>query len=215
MQEPPPHQPPPQPNIVYLQAPPKPLYQRAAIGFVALLAAAIMGAVANTNVAWGLPPHLQNPSDKELRPYVSTVELALQASAPMRDELTAVTTAINNCRIWPKVAAGRVAAVRDDRQKQLALLESVPPPDAGVDLRQRLYEAYTASLAADKDLIAWLNGVKVAQQQDLCGYESQALFQAYLRENKRALAAKKSFAAAFNPVARNYNLQSNWSEWNF
>jgi hypothetical protein len=213
--QPPQPQPPPQPQIVYLQAPPKPLYRRVATGFFALLAAAVLGAVASTNVAWGLPPKWQNPSDKELRPYVSTVELALQGSAPMRAELEAVTTAINNCRIWPKDAAARIAGVRDDRQKQLGLLQSVPPPDAGVDLRQRLYAAYTASSAADKDLIAWLNGLKVAHPQDLCGYRDQPLFQDYVRESRRALAAKKDFVAAFDPVARNYNLPSDWSEWNF
>jgi hypothetical protein len=214
VQQPPP-QPPPQPQIVYLPAPPKPLYRRVATGFVALIAAAVLGAVASTNVAWGLPPEWQNPSDKELRPYISTVELALKASAPMRVELAAVTTAISNCRIWPNDAAGRVADVRNDRQKELALLQSVPPPDAGVDLRQRLYEAYTISLAADEALIAWLKGVKVAQPQDLCGYRDQALYQEYVQESKRALAAKKDFAATFNPVARKYNLPSNWSEWNF
>jgi hypothetical protein len=213
MQQPPPGQP-----IYVREQPSQPLWQRIGKWVLAAVAGAVIAGVAGAvspRVAWGWPPGWTDPGDKELKPYVSTIELALQSSAPMRTELTNVTTAINNCRIWPGVAVERLAAVQADRRTQLKLLQSVQPPDAGVDLQQQLFSAYRASLQADTDLIAWLKGVKVAQPGDLCGHLNEPLFQKYLEGSKAASAAKKNFAASFDPVARKFSLPSNWSEYNF
>ena len=90
------------------------------------------------------------------------------------------------------------------RQRALDRLDTIPVgaiPD-GTAMTADLREALRQSIAADQDVIGWMQDVEasrcpVSPLQDLS-------FQAGMRAAARATAAQRSFLARWNPVARQY-----------
>jgi len=96
-------------------------------------------------------------------------------------------------------------------------LEENPAPAPGVELAQRAFGAYTASLRADADLIAWLKAVeRTYPGEKPCDHRDDPLYQKYLQDTDNATAAKKRFVAVFNPVAQRLGFAPpDWEWWQF
>jgi hypothetical protein len=160
-------------------------------------------------IAWGLPPHWTNPddlaADKELRGYAITLEMLLISSQPHRAELKTLSERINNCRIWPNDAIALVEPVIKDRQTALEGLQNNVPPDPGVELLQLAFSAYTTSIRADNDLIAWLNQLKSAYPGELpCHHLHDPEYKQFVDDSALATASKEKFVAVFNPMAQRF-----------
>ena len=143
--------------------------------------------------------------------------MVLITSQPHRGDLADVSDAINNCRIWPGYAVTRVQSVVEDRQGALDRFKNNPPPAPGVELAQRAFSAYLASLRADTDLIGWLKEVRKTYLGDKpCEHRDDARYDRYLRDTDSATTARKRFVAAFNPVAHRFGFAPpNWEWWQF
>ena len=143
--------------------------------------------------------------------------MMLIVSQPHRGDLTALSEAINNCRILPSVALARAETIMSDRQAALKGLQRNEAPDPGVELQQLVFGAYTASLRTDNDLIEWLKAVDAADPAGQpCYHRDDLLYKQFVTESSDATAAKKQFVAAFNPVARKFGFAPpSWQWWEF
>jgi hypothetical protein len=199
----------------------QPTYRKVGAWVLAAVGGAVIAAVLGglyPRIAWGWPPGFDDPSaiaaDNQLRGWALSLEMVLITSQPHRGDLASVSEAIDNCRIWPDYAITQVQSVVDDRQSALEGFKNNPAPAPGVELAQRAFSAYLASLRADTDLIGWLKEVKKNYPGDKpCEHRDDTQYHRYLQDNDSATTAKKQFVAAFNPVAHRFGFAPpNW-EW--
>jgi len=129
---------------------------------------------------------------------------ALRQSAAAHTDALRATRGVADCRMAPTTAIGLMYRAIIRRQRALDRLGHLPltavphGSQLATDLRAALREA----IAADQDVIGWMQDVQdsscpVSPQSDLS-------FQAGLRAAARASTAQRSFLARWNPVARRY-----------
>jgi len=218
------HQPPPD-DVRYVEVKPsEPAYRKVIKWVIAAIAGAVIASLlgwVSPRLVYGWPPGWTDPdavaADKELEGFASTLEMVLITSQPHRGDLADVSRGINDCTYWPDYAVTRVQGVLDDRGAALDGLKNNPAPTPGVELAQRAFSAYLASMKADTDLIDWLKEVKRDYPGEKpCDHRDGAQYQAYIEDSYNATAAKKRFVAAFNPVARRFGFAPpNWQSSQF
>jgi hypothetical protein len=102
----------------------------------------------------------------------------------------------------------QVAGVTANRQSILGRLGTLTAPTAqAAQIASLLKRALAHSVAADRHYEGWLHSL---QTQAACSTRQNADFTAAQREDRQATAAKRSFVAAFNPLARRLGLRT-WS----
>jgi hypothetical protein len=139
-----------------------------------------------------------------------SIEFDLGQMARDRAKLKSALAAVSRCALSPVAAAGQVAAVADGRQRLLNQLLALSAPTAQVArIKLLLRQSLIHSIAADRHYRDWLarQGVRCPTNQ------TPDLLQAQ-REDGLATAAKQSFVAAFNPLARQLHLRT-WSATDF
>jgi len=126
-----------------------------------------------------------------------------QSVAAHTDALRA-TRGVAHCRMAPAAAIGLMYRAIIRRQRALDRLDrlTVSAVPSGGLMASDLRDALRQSIAADQDVIGWMQDVQesrcpVSPQQDLS-------FQAELRAAARATSAQRSFLARWNPLARQY-----------
>jgi DNA-binding SARP family transcriptional activator len=150
-------------------------------------------------------------SDHELRAFVSKLENFLVQSSDGRREVAAAIDGTFKCRLAPAAAVERLNRVQDNRQSLLDQLAALMVPDDAAAARSAdwLQRAVHASIAADWHYRDWLRGRR------RCGPPDQSPeLRAALATDRRATQAKRTFLAAFNPLARRFD-QKAWMAGEF
>jgi len=129
---------------------------------------------------------------------------ALRQSVSAHTDALRATQGVAHCRMAPAAAIGLMYRAIIRRQRALDRLDrlTVSAVPGGGLMASDLRNALRQSIAADQDVIGWMQDVQesrcpVSLQRDLS-------FQAGLRAAARATRAQRSFLARWNPVARRY-----------
>jgi sugar lactone lactonase YvrE len=143
-------------------------------------------------------------SQKAVLSLTNTLEIDLAAMARGRTQLKLALAGVSNCSLSARVAATRVAAVAAGRRRILTQLLKLNTPTAQTTrIKSLLRSALSHSLAADLHYRDWL-----AHQDARCGTTRTADLAAAQSEDRMATIAKRSFVAAFNPLARQLHLRT-------
>jgi predicted Ser/Thr protein kinase len=139
-------------------------------------------------------------SAAELRPFVNRIENVLEQSAAGRREIATALTGGFNCSISPREAGTRIESVADNRQSILQQLGSLQAPTGQADnVVTLLQQSLQHSIEADRH---YRDGFfAVAEAKAGCPLPPNANFRLAGRSDAQATAAKKRFAAAFDPLA--------------
>jgi hypothetical protein len=129
---------------------------------------------------------------------------ALRQSISAHTDVLRATRGVARCRMAPTAAISLMYRAIIRRQRalgRLGRLEVSAIPD-GAEMASDLRDALRQSIAADQDVIEWMQDV----QESRCPVSPQSdlSFQAGLRAAARATVAQRSFLAHWNPVARQY-----------
>ena len=145
----------------------------------------------------------------ELRPFVNRIENVLEQSAAGRREIATALTGGFNCSISPREAGTRIESVADNRQSILQQLGSLQAPTGQADnVVTLLQQALQHSIEADRH---YRDGFfAVAEGKTGCPLPPNANFRLAGRSDAQATAAKKRFAAAFDPFAERLHRRA-WS----
>jgi alpha-tubulin suppressor-like RCC1 family protein len=139
-----------------------------------------------------------------------SIEFDLGQMARDRTKLKSALAAVSRCALSPIAAAGEVAAVADGRQRLLNQLLALSAPTAQLArIKSLLRQSLIHSIAADRHYRDWL-----ARQGARCPTNQTPDLMQAQREDGLATAAKQSFVAAFNPLARQLHLRT-WSATDF
>lgn len=129
---------------------------------------------------------------------------ALRQSIAAHAAALRATRGVARCRMTPTAAISLMYRAIIRRQRALDRLGRLPVSaiPGGGQMAADLRDALRQSIAADQDVIGWMQDVQesrcpVSPQNDLS-------FQAGLRAAARATTAQRSFLARWNPVARQY-----------
>jgi DNA-binding winged helix-turn-helix (wHTH) protein len=153
------------------------------------------------------------PSAETLRTFVDRVENVLQQARAGRREITAALASGFNCSISAHEAGQRIASVADNRQSILGQLGIFRPPSQQAnDAVTYLQRALQESIEADRHYRDAF--FLTAQSNATCPPPTNASFTLAARSNARATAAKKRFAAMFNPLAARAHRRT-WSAGEF
>jgi predicted Ser/Thr protein kinase len=178
---------------------------------VAVIAAALLVAAGVTAVALRGSDG-DSTSDREaaeLQTFVDRIENVLEQSASGRDEITAAIDAAFECSITPRAAGRRIASVADNRQGILLQLGNLQAPDQQADeVVTLLQRALQQSIEADRHYRDGFFGVSAPEAG--CSVPTNPDFELAAASNARATAAKRRFAAAFNPLAERFGRRT-WS----
>jgi sugar lactone lactonase YvrE len=151
-------------------------------------------------------------STRALRTFGSRVETYLRESARGRATLRTALGGVLGCSVPLRTAAAQVAAVTANRRGLLARLGGLNAPTAEARrVASLLRQALTHSVAADVRYEAW---IRYLQGRPACSTTSNADLAAAQREDRLATAAKQSFVAAYNPLARRLGLRT-WTAADF
>jgi serine/threonine-protein kinase len=142
-------------------------------------------------------------SDVRLRAFVYRVENVLEQSAAGRQEISTALTAGLNCSIAPREAGQRIASVADNRQSILNQLGTLQTPtqeaDQAVTLLQR---ALQQSIEADRH---YRDAFFAVPRPAGCPLPRNSNFDLAAQSDAQATAAKRSFVAAFDPLAERFD----------
>jgi hypothetical protein len=129
------------------------------------------------------------------------VDTLLNASGDSRTSLRAALADAERC-VNAAGAAATLQRVTDERSGQLDRARELPVDSiaGGAAIRNRLVEALTHSVAADRAFTAWASNVAAGR----CGHDAN--YSEAGRASSSATAAKRAFCAAWNPVAVGYGL---------
>ena len=145
--------------------------------------------------------------------FVSTIEGFVARSAKARRQLGAALSGVLSCSRTPASAARlvkRVIASRESMLRQLAVLDR-PTAQAAL-IASLLTRSLEHSLAADRHYLAWLNSLPAVRIP--CRTPHGRAYVAAQREDRLATAAKRTFASAFNTLARSLHLRT-WTASQF
>jgi hypothetical protein len=150
-------------------------------------------------------------SDHELRTFVSRLENFLAQSSDGRRAVTAAVAGGFQCRLTPRQTAEHLNRVQRNRQSLLQQIVALSVPDdrQAREASDLLQKAAQASITADWHYRDWFLARKRCGPPD----DSAELREA-LAADRRATLAKRSFVAAFNPLARRLD-QRTWAESEF
>jgi hypothetical protein len=152
------------------------------------------------------------PGTAKLRTFVDRIENVLEQSAEGRREIGTALTGGFNCSISPQEAGQRIASVADNRQSILVQLGTLPTPTNRADaVVTRLQRALQQSIEADRH---YRDGFFALPPDAGCPLPRNAGFTLAGRSDSRATAAKKSFIAAFDPLANRFGSRI-WSASEF
>ena len=176
------------------------------VGLVAVAALAGVVAVLATGSDGG--SKTTGSGDVELATFVDRVENVLEQSAAGRREIQAALSAGLACRIRPDEAAHRISSVADNRQSVLEQLGSLQTPTGeAARMVTLLQRALQQSIETDRH---YRDGFLETQAGASCPLESNSGFALAAKSDPLATAAKRTFLAAFNPVARRLGRRT-WS----
>ena len=135
----------------------------------------------------------------QLRSFVFTLENFLDQSHDGRVAVRRALAGAFDCSLSPGAAAAQLDGVQENRQSLLEQLAALHVPDDEDALRasDRLQKAIHASMSADFAYRDWL------RTRTDCA-RGGTLPLAGRRADARATAFKRSFLAAFNPLARRF-----------
>jgi hypothetical protein len=178
---------------------PRPRQRRRRLLPAALLAAAVTAAVAALLLTRGSGGG--GPPAAALRTFVDRIENVLEQSASGRREIGAALADGTSCSISPREAGRRIASVADNRQsilEQLGAFEA--PSEQAAEAVTLLQRALQQSIEADRH---YRDGF-FAVHGSTCPLPQNASFALAARSDARATAAKRRFAAVFDPLAARF-----------
>jgi hypothetical protein len=147
------------------------------------------------------------PAGSSAKAAAQALDAALAQLAAGRAALSAALSGATNCQLSPAAAAGKVAAVVRNRSAVLASLGRLHAPAGHTATAVSLLrQALGLSLAADRDYQTWLSGLEPSTGG--CKLPRTDVFTAAQQADAKASAAKRRFAAAYNPLARSLGLRT-------
>jgi DNA-binding SARP family transcriptional activator len=183
---------------------------RRAIWPVAAALALVAVAVIVALVIWGGSSG-SSTNDRALRSFTRNLENFLVQSRDGRRQITGALARVSRCALSPRAAVVQLDSVQRNRQsilQQIAAL-TVPSDDNAEHSADRLQRALQASITADSHYRDWL------ASRTRCGpTRPTAELSAAHVADVQATKAKRSFLAAFNPLARRLG-QEVWSATEF
>jgi predicted Ser/Thr protein kinase len=172
---------------------------------VAALAAS--GAVALLATRTSHKAAKSTPPAASVRTFVDRIENILRQSGEGRREITAALAAGFSCSISRREAGQRIASVADNRQSILVQLGNLRTPTPQADhVVTLLQAALQQSIEADRH---YRDGF-IADEKTGCPLPTNGDFRRAAQLDTRATAAKMSFAAAFNRLAKPFHGRT-WS----
>jgi hypothetical protein len=168
---------------------------------VALIGPATLVATAAPEAA---RPSTPSSASAALATTVGVIESELTQLADGRTKLKGALGGVAACTVSPPAALRQLVAVIANRTGISQQLRSLPAPTAAAARVKALLEnALDHSLAADRHYRDWLVHL---QRQPRCSTAANPDLLAAQREDVLATAAKQTFVASFNPLARQLHL---------
>jgi predicted Ser/Thr protein kinase len=165
----------------------------------ALLALAVGGIVAGVLATRDEGSKPRPPPALSLPAFVDRIETSLERSSASRRAVGAAVSAGLSCTLAPHVAGRRIVAATAGRQRTLAGLAAVRPPERGLQSLALLRQALARSLEADRH---YRDGFLGLPADASCPLPGTAAFRLASAADARATTAKQRFVAAFNPLAK-------------
>jgi DNA-binding SARP family transcriptional activator len=192
----------PPPRRVAEEAPAQPARRRSTVVAVAaaLVLAAAAAAVALALTLGSSQAHAPR-KDRDVEVFVGKLEGFLSQSRDGRSEVADVIARASHCKLALRTAVTQLNRVERNRQsllQQVAAL-AVPSRDETVRLADLLQQAIYQSISADGRYRDWLRGSKRCPPPS-----DDADLRAARRADRQATRAKRTFVAAFNPLARRF-----------
>lgn len=165
-------------------------------------------------------------AQSQYKAFIGSMETMLTQSSTGRGGVgTVVSQVANGCAITPADASLQIRAVIDNRTSVLNQLAGLALPSGNADaanLKSMLQTALQDSMQADTYYKEWMDGLNNDYgpygNYSWCPYSAPtdpyaAYAQARMTDTQ-STAAKQAFAAAFNPVAQQFGLQT-WDQGQF
>lgn len=154
----------------------------------------------------------------QLKVFVVKMENLLTQSSEGRSQLvSALSQTQDHCSIPPDEAARQFHEVADNRQSLLdqASALNVPSNDAAHTVLDLLQQALRHSIAADNAYASWMTYLYDYYYRYPVGcpgtVPTDDNYQQAVDDSGSATQAKTDLAAAFNPLARQFDLRANWT----
>lgn len=146
-----------------------------------------------------------SPSSAAAHGQAAMVNHLLTASAATRDSLAAAVGQVSKCAHVPAAISQLRAVVnqRTSEVSQATAMQAAALPN-GASVKSSLVMALRSSLTADSDYLSWA-------RQERSGCKPAAAvaagsYRAAVAADSRAVSAKRSFAAVWNPVAATFSM---------
>ena len=170
------------------------------------LGSALASAFASAAAEAGGSPSAPSATTAALATTVGVIESELTQLADGRTTLRNALGGLTACTVSPASASKRLATVIANRTGISSQLTSLPAPTAAsAHVKTLLQNALDHSLAADRHYRSWVASL---QSRRRCSSSVTADLTAAQHEDALATAAKQTFVAAFNPLARRLHLRS-------
>jgi hypothetical protein len=171
---------------------------------VVLVAAAVSSGSASGTAGAAEQVRGSSPGSTALATSLGVIESELTQLADGRAKLKSALGGVAACTVSPAAASRQLDGVIANRTGIVVQLRSLPAPSAeAAHVKTLLQTALGHSLAADRHYRAWLVYLERAPH---CSTTSTSDLAAAQREDVLATAAKRTFVAAFNPLARRLQL---------
>ena len=176
----------------------------------ALAVASLLTAASDVSAAGGErgahPAGTLSATAAALATTVGVIESELTQLADGRAKLKSALSGLGACKVSPAAAEMQLDAVIANRESIAGQLASLSAPTTqSVYVEALLRSALEHSLAADRHYRSW---VSFLQSRPRCSNPASADLTAAQQEDAQATAAKRTFVAAFNPLARRLHLRS-------
>jgi len=170
----------------------------------AIAGAAVSAAIFFTGLAAAASSSTPSAATAALATTVGVIESELTQLADGRAKLKSALSGMAACAVSPSSAAAQLDAVIANRagiSRQLGTLHA--PTSEAAHLQALLQGALGHSLAADRHYRDWVLSLRTRPR---CSTTANADLAAAQHEDLLATAAKQTFVAAFNPLARRLHL---------